>query len=226
MPSAEPGEVSCSRTHSDGGACSGVAFFAARHDFRQSEIQNFRVPALGNKNVRRLDVAVDDAFRMRCFERFGDFHRQIQQQPHFQWPVRDAVLQRGAFQKLHRNKRLRIVLADFVNRADVWMIQRRGGARFTAESLERLRVAGQIFRKKFQRDEAAQLRVFSFVDNAHATTAQFFHDAVVGNNLFHVRFSASEPVCYGVAEMKSKSSWTASVAVAFAVAFSYLAPLL
>ncbi len=35
--------------------------------------------------------------------------------------------------------------------------------------------------REFQRDAAAQARVLRFVNHAHATTAQFFQDAVVGN---------------------------------------------
>ncbi len=55
----------------------------AWNDFRQSKIENLRVAALGNENIRRLDVAVNDAFRVRRVERVGDFNRQIQEQAPF-----------------------------------------------------------------------------------------------------------------------------------------------
>jgi hypothetical protein len=38
-----------------------------------------------------------------------------------------------------------------------------GGLSFAAESFERLRVAGSVFRKELQRDEAVEARVLRFV---------------------------------------------------------------
>ena len=75
------------------------------------------------------------------------------------------------------------VLADFVDGADVGMVQRRGRAGFAAEALESLRVLGRIVRKKFERDEAAEQRVFRLVNDTHATAAEHFRDAVVRDGL-------------------------------------------
>jgi len=44
-----------------------------------------------------------------------------------------------------------------------------------------LRIAGDIFRKEFQRDETAELGVFGLVDHAHPAAPEFFKDAVVGD---------------------------------------------
>jgi hypothetical protein len=44
-----------------------------------------------------------------------------------------------------------------------------------------LRVARDVFREKFQRDEAAEFGVFGLINDAHASAAQFFQDAVVSN---------------------------------------------
>jgi hypothetical protein len=44
--------------------------------------------------------------------------------------------------------------------ADVGMIQGRGGARFQLETLQRLLVLCQIFRKKLQRDAPPELEIF------------------------------------------------------------------
>ena len=69
--------------------------------------------------------------------------------------------------------------ADVVDGADVGMVQSGSGARFAPEALEGLRIAGDIVGQKFQSDEAAQARVFGFVDDAHAAAAELFDDAVV-----------------------------------------------
>ena len=48
------------------------------------------------------------------------------------------LLERLPLQEFHRNERQSFVLSDFINRADVGMIQGRGGPGFTLEALERL----------------------------------------------------------------------------------------
>ena len=59
----------------------------------------------------------------------------------------DAVLQGHAFEKLHGDEGLAVVFADLVDGADVGMVQRRGGAGFALEALERLRVLGNDLRE-------------------------------------------------------------------------------
>ena len=46
-----------------------------RH-FRQTEVQNLGMAALGHKNVGRLNVAVDDPFGVSCIERIGNLDGQ------------------------------------------------------------------------------------------------------------------------------------------------------
>jgi hypothetical protein len=45
-------------------------------DFRQSEIQNLCVPVLSYKNVRGLNVAVNNALGVRRIQSIGDFDSQ------------------------------------------------------------------------------------------------------------------------------------------------------
>ena len=91
------------------------------------------------------------------------------------------MLQRHAFQKFHGDERVAILLANFVDGADVGMIQRRCGASFAAETFQCLRIARDVFRQEFQRDKAAELGIFRFVNDAHTAASQFFQDAIVGD---------------------------------------------
>src|SRR5690242_11453606 len=75
------------------------------------------------------------------------------------------------------------MLADFVNCADVWMVQRRGRPCLTPEALESLLIAGDIIGEEFQRDKAAELRVFSLEDHTHPTAAKLMQDVVMGDGL-------------------------------------------
>ena len=46
------------------------------------------------------------------------------------------MFQSDAAERLHGDERLSLLLADVVNRADVWVVQRGGSLRFTLESAE------------------------------------------------------------------------------------------
>jgi hypothetical protein len=50
-------------------------------------------------------------------------------------------------------------MADFIDCADVGMVERRSGAGFPAEAVEGLRVLGNVVRKEFQGDEAPKIKV-------------------------------------------------------------------
>ncbi len=135
--------------------------------------------ALGYKNVGGFDVAVDDALRMRRVQSIGDLDGQRDHGFVIQGLARNQMLQGHAVQKLHGNEGVLIVLADFVDRANVGMIQGRGGARFAAKALQSLRVLREIIGQELEGDEASKLGVLGFVDDAHAAAAQLLHDAVV-----------------------------------------------
>jgi hypothetical protein len=57
----------------------------------------------------------------------------------------DAMLQRLALKKLHDDKGLAFMLADFMSRADVRMVQSRSGTSFAAKAFEWLQIMGDIF---------------------------------------------------------------------------------
>ena len=50
----------------------------AGDDFGQAEVQHFGASALGDEDVGRLDVAVDDAFAVSVVERIGDGDRNFE----------------------------------------------------------------------------------------------------------------------------------------------------
>jgi hypothetical protein len=69
---------------------------ACKTDLRQPKVKHLGVSALGNENVRRFDVAVDDAFCVGCVERVRNLDSQRQNQLGFQRSASDAMLQRQA----------------------------------------------------------------------------------------------------------------------------------
>ena len=98
-----------------------------------------------------------DALAMRGIESIRQLHGIFQQLIERYCAGLQAVLQRLAAQHFHHDEMLSTILRDFVNGADIGMIQRRRGARLAAESLERLRIMGEVFRQKLERDMASEV---------------------------------------------------------------------
>ena len=67
-------------------------------EFRQAEIENFGLDATRHKNIRRLDVAMNDTFCMRGIERVGDLDSEVEHLVECERLLADAVLQRLAFE--------------------------------------------------------------------------------------------------------------------------------
>jgi hypothetical protein len=63
------------------------------------------------------------------------------------------------------------------------VIQGRGGLGFALKAGEGLRIVSDIFRKEFKGYETVEARVFRFVDDAHASAAEIFDDAVMRDGL-------------------------------------------
>ena len=100
------------------------------------------------------------------------------------------MLQRQAVQKLHGDERLTVLVANFVDGADVGMIQCGGGLRFALKAVEGLRVFGYVVGQELQGDKAVELHVLGFVDHTHAAATELLDDAVVRNGLADQRVGA------------------------------------
>ena len=87
----------------------------------------------------------------------------------------------------HGDEDLSTDLVDFVHRANVRVIDRRGGLGFAAEALFRFGVFGEVRGEKLQRDGAVEFGIEGLVDDAHAAFADLFEQAVVGDGALGCR---------------------------------------
>ena len=158
--------------------------------FREAEIENFGVAAGGDKNICRFDIAMDDIFRVSRFEGIGNLNSQREDIFERHGAASDAFFKRLAVEILHDDEGAAVFFADIVNRADIRMIERRRRLRFTAESLEGLAILGHFLRQEFQSYRAVQAGVFGFVDDAHASAAEFFDYSVMRDGLADHRICA------------------------------------
>src|SRR5947199_9105708 len=91
----------------------------------------------GGERTRHLDCDVNS---------FTDLHPNAHQ----------TLPQRFAFDQFTRNVVGRVILADLVNRQDIWMIERDYGARFLLKALQALGVAGKARGQESERGLAAR----------------------------------------------------------------------
>ena len=152
-------------------------------DLGEAKIEDFGGAALGDEEVGGLDVAVDDTFGVRGVESVGNFDGKCKERVEFHGAAGNAMLERGALQKFHGDEGLAVFLADIVDGADVGVIEGRGGLGFPFKTGEGLGIFGNFVGEEFQGDKATKACVFGFVDNAHASAAEFLQDAVMREGL-------------------------------------------
>src|SRR5215470_4635854 len=100
--------------------------------------------ALGDENIRRLDVTMDDALGVSRVEGIGYVGRYGKQAFGFERLTANQVAESYAIQEFHRDERAARIFADIVDRADARMIQCRGCLRLAAKTRQRLLIAGQM----------------------------------------------------------------------------------
>ena len=191
-----------------------------RTDLGQSEVEDLCVAAVGDKKIRRLDVTMHDAFGMSRIERVGDLDTQVNQTVNFEGATQHGFAQSLTFQVLHYDEAQPLMFANFVNGADVGMIQSGSRASFAAKTFQGLRVAGDVVGQEFKGDKAAQRGVLCQVNHTHPTTAELLNNAVMrdgladhsqgcyggraGKSMKAVRFGASQTEVGVTAPLHSK----------------------
>ncbi len=150
-------------------------------DLRQSEIEDLCVTALGHEDIGGLDIAMDDSLTMGRVQRIGDLNGERQYGFELNRPSRDEMLERDAVEEFHGDKRLAVLLANVVDRANVGMVQRRCCLRFALEARQCLSVARNVVRQEFEGYKTVKARVLSLVHHSHSTAAELSDYAVVRN---------------------------------------------
>ena len=137
----------------------------------QTEVQNLHPTVARDKNILRLQIAVDDSLLMRRRQTtrnllgvFGGF-------AHRQRPGTQPLAQCLTLQKLGDHVGRAFVLAKIVHRQNVRMIQRSRGLRLLLKAPQPLGIAGETHRQDLDRDLAVEASVAGAIDLAHAAGA-------------------------------------------------------
>ena len=90
--------------------------------------------ATRDKNVCRLDIAMDDAAGVCRVERIGDLDAEREQLLNGHGVATDFLLQRYAIEELHGDEGPPVVLAYVIDGADIRMIEGGGGLGLTQKT--------------------------------------------------------------------------------------------
>src|SRR5215470_13914101 len=131
---------------------------------------------------------MNDASGMSGIESVCDLNAQRQDSLGLHRLTSDAVLQGESVQKLHSDERLPALLVNFVNRADVRMVQCGSRLCLALEAGKSLCVLGNVVRQELEGNEAMQLHVVRLVNHTHPSSAESFNDAIVGDGLVDHRW--------------------------------------
>ncbi len=90
-----------------------------RSHLGKTEIEDLDATARSDEDVRRLDVAMDDAGGMRGVQRVGNLDPCAEPRIYTERAGGEPILQRRTLQVLHDDERKPVLLADVMDGADV-----------------------------------------------------------------------------------------------------------
>ena len=132
------------------------------------------------EHVGRLQIPVHEAAPVQRRQRRQHAERDRQGVGHAQRAPPEAVGQRLALEELHGDEQRAGVLADFVNLADVRMVDARGRPGFAPEALPRRLVVCRR-RHGLHRHDTLEPLVACGIDDAHAAFPELAGDGVVAD---------------------------------------------
>ena len=148
-------------------------------DACETEVQDLQPPVARPHDVFRLEVAMNDAPRVRRGQRRGDLPRGAHDLGRRRTLAPGDFFAKGlAIDELGGDEQLAVEFFERVDGADSRMGQSGRGPRFSPQALSVLRVARQVRRERFERDLSSQPRVGRQVHPSHPAAAQLLDDRV------------------------------------------------
>ena len=100
----------------------GFSLRARVRDFGETEIEDFCVAALCDKNICGFNIAVNNTLGVGGIEGIGNLDSEVEHLIGFHWPARDHMLECLSFETFHGDEGLAILFTDIMNCANVRVI--------------------------------------------------------------------------------------------------------
>ena len=140
------------------------------------------VVSLGKEHVLRLEIAVNDAGRVRPAEAAEGLRGEVERVEDREAPAREAGAEVFAVEELHHEERLaRVGLAGVEDLDDVRALHRRDSARFAMKARQRRGIRPSVDDHELQRDALADRDVLRLVDRAHPAAPEEAKDLVLAS---------------------------------------------
>ena len=156
-----------------------VAAGAAADEFRETEIENLDQSPLGAHQVCALDVAMNNAARVRLVEGIGDLDANLDDFTQRDGTTRDPCRQQLTVDVLHDDEVGAGFFSDVVGDGNVRRTQHRRRTRFVEEARPALGIGLQRRRQELERDRPAKSCIFTTIHLSHAAGAQAFVNAIM-----------------------------------------------
>ena len=115
-----------------------------RNFLGEAEIQHLHVAFIGDRNVVRLQVAMNDSFLVRSFQSLGNLVGNSQGLVYREGPFGQPPGQRLALGKLHRQEVYAVRFLEVVDRGDVRVIDSGQHLGFTLQASQPIGVVRQL----------------------------------------------------------------------------------
>jgi hypothetical protein len=137
------------------------------HGFRKAEVEDFGLTISRHRDVGGLEIAMDDAFVVRRFQRFRNLYGNRECFANRDRPARDTPRQVLSGDQLHGEGMDVARLLKSEDLCDVRVIERGEGLRFALESGNPVRVRRKRLGQDFDRHVAIEARIAGLVYLAH-----------------------------------------------------------
>src|ERR1700720_4033437 len=148
-----------------------------------AEIEYFYGPPTSQKQIRWLDVSMNDSGGMGRIQSLTNLNPNPENFFGRESRSGHALLQGFAFEQFDGNETKTFSFVDFVNSANVGVVQRGSRSSFSLESPEGLLIGCEVSGKQLKGDKAPEFHIFGSVNNSHAAPTNWLEDAVMRDDL-------------------------------------------
>jgi hypothetical protein len=169
--------------------------FSRTNRFSQTEVENLDNAVWPDFDVGRLQIAMDDAVRVRAFKGVAHLPRDRKNFVRRQGTAPETLGEVFALDEFHGERDTSGLLFEPIDLSDVRMIQRGQRSRLSLESCEAFGILREFFGKQLQRDVTVKPGIASAVHLAHPAGANQTGDTIGSQCVARRELHEAEIIC-------------------------------